>query len=77
MCLAYPGIVVGVTQNTATVKFPNSLIDCKYYGLSLCTGDRVLVQMGVVEQVLTLPEYINIVKAWKNNGLKSGNKTQE
>lgn len=65
MCLAIPGKVKSVLGNKVVVQYSHSYTEAYTGGLALKSGDYVLVQMGIVIQILTPIESAFAISAWR------------
>lgn len=64
MCLAIPGQVIKIDGPKITVKYPSESRIVYSGGESLKVGDHVLVQMGVVVQIISQKEAADSLSAW-------------
>jgi|WetSurMetagenome_2_1015567.scaffolds.fasta_scaffold637171_2 hydrogenase expression/formation protein HypC len=66
MCLAVPGKVIKIDGRKATVQYPDGLRFALIGDEKVKLGDHVLVQMGIIIQVLSVKEAYESSKSWKN-----------
>ncbi|MFA5025287.1 MAG: HypC/HybG/HupF family hydrogenase formation chaperone [Candidatus Shapirobacteria bacterium] len=71
MCLAYPGTVKKIEGLEATVDYVTSTRRALIGEKKVKVGDKVMVQMGIIVQIISDKEAKTIKKAWdeveKNN----------
>ncbi len=65
MCLAIPGKVKSVKGHSAVVQYPGETRTVMVGEEKLKPGDFVLVQMGIVIDILTPTEASESSKAWE------------
>lgn len=65
MCLAIPGKVKSVLGKKVMVQYPHSHTEVYTGGFTLKSGDYVLVQTGIVIQILTPIESASAISAWR------------
>lgn len=53
MCLAIPGKIISLNDKQATVQYPHEQRQVLVAGIPLKVGDYVLVQMGIIIQVVS------------------------
>lgn len=68
MCLAYPGKVKEVNGLKAKVEYPGSVRSVLIGEKKVKAGDSVLVQMGVIIEIITAKESKKIEDTWKKLG---------
>ena len=64
MCIAAPGKITHIEGHKVTVQYPHESRFALLGDESVKIGDYVLVQMGIVIQVLTPKEAKLSLKAW-------------
>lgn len=67
MCLAIPGKVKSVKGHSAVVQYPGETRTVIVGDEHLKAGDFVLVQMGIVIDILTPKEASAAARAWKQS----------
>ena len=67
MCLAVPGKIIKIEGRKVTVQYPGESRFALIGDDPLQEGDYVLVQMGIVIQILSSEEAAEAEKAWKGN----------
>ena len=65
MCLAVPGKVIKIEGRKATVQYPGESRFALVGDDPVKVGDFVLVQMGIVIQILTPEEAREAISAWE------------
>ena len=65
MCLAVPGKIIKITGRKATVKYPDGVRFAMIGDEKAKIGDHVLVQMGIVIQILSKKDAQVSQKAWE------------
>ncbi len=66
MCLAFPGKVINIEGRKATVEYPGETRQALIGVKDVKVEDMVLVQMGVIIQVISASQAGKSVKAWKS-----------
>ncbi|MFH1955393.1 MAG: HypC/HybG/HupF family hydrogenase formation chaperone [Patescibacteria group bacterium] len=56
MCIAFPGKIIKIEGLKAQVKYPNEVRTAIIGEENVKVGDKVLVQMGIIIQVLAFPD---------------------
>ena len=64
MCLALPGKVKSIKGRQALVEYPSGSQLVLVGGTPIKIGDYVLVQMGIIIEVITLEHSKSIQKLW-------------
>lgn len=64
MCLAVPGRIVKIERGKAVVQYPGEVREVMAAGEPVQAGDWVLVQMGIIIQVLTPAEADEAMRVW-------------
>jgi len=64
MCLAIPGRIISIKNDTATVDFGNIKKDVYLGIVKAKSGDYVLVGSGIVVQKISKKDAIKINKEW-------------
>lgn len=71
MCLAFPGMVVGIEGDYAKVDFGSGVVRDDINIAELCSrvkvGDYVLVHAGYAIQILDVDEAYSAVRYWEEN----------
>ena len=66
MCLGIPGKIIKIDSHKAEVKYPGGESRSVLVGdEKVKKGDFVMVQMGIVTQVLSKKEALRTLKSWK------------
>ncbi len=65
MCLAIPGKIKKIEGHKALVEYPDQTRQALVGDEKVKAGDYVLVQMGIVIQVINPSEAQEALKAWK------------
>ena len=66
MCLAYPGMVKKIEGLEATVDYVTSTRRVLVGDKKVKVGDMVMVQMGIIVQIVSKKEARSIEGAWKS-----------
>ncbi len=66
MCLAFPGKVINIEGRKATIEYPGETRQALIGVENVKIGCMVLVQMGVIIQVISALEANKSTKAWKS-----------
>jgi hydrogenase assembly chaperone HypC/HupF len=66
MCLAIPGKIISMKDDSVIVQYPGERRTAKNVGLKIKKGDYVLVQAKIVVQKIPEDEAIESLKAWKS-----------
>lgn len=66
MCLAFPGKVINIEGRKAAVEYPGEVREALVGVEDLKVGNMVLVQMGIIIQVISAGQADKSVKAWKS-----------
>lgn len=66
MCLAFPGKVITIEGRKATVQYPSETRQVLVGEEGVKVGDSVLVQMGIIIQVISKVQKQKAEKAWKS-----------
>lgn len=66
MCLAFPGKVINIEGRKATVEYPGDVRQALVGIEHVKVGNMVLVQMGIIVQVISVSQASKSVKAWKS-----------
>ncbi len=66
MCLAFPGKVINIEGRKATVEYSAEIRQAMIGVEDVSIGDMVLVQMGIIIQVISSKQANKSVKAWKS-----------
>jgi hydrogenase assembly chaperone HypC/HupF len=66
MCLALPGKIVSIKDNTATIQYPGEKRTAKILDGEYSVGDYVYVTAQIVIQKLPEKDAQNMLRAWKN-----------
>ncbi len=64
MCLAFPGKVIKIEGRKATVQYPHESREVMIGEDGVKLGDNVLVQMGIIVQIISDSERKRSQKAW-------------
>ena len=64
MCLAIPGRVTGIDGARVTVQYPGQSRIVLSGGESVKIGDHVLVQMGIIIQIISPRRAAASLRAW-------------
>ena len=56
MCVALPGTVLEIHENTATVDFSGNRVEARTGLVDIAPGDRVLVHAGCILQKVSMQE---------------------
>ncbi|PIR43449.1 hypothetical protein COV24_02820 [candidate division WWE3 bacterium CG10_big_fil_rev_8_21_14_0_10_32_10] len=64
MCLAFPGKVIKIEGRLATVKYPEEERQAMIGEKNVKVGDTVLVQMGIIIQIITKKQAKDKQDAW-------------
>jgi hydrogenase assembly chaperone HypC/HupF len=65
MCLAIPGKIISIKGQQATVQYPHEQRLVLVAGIPIKLGDYVLVQMGIIIQVISASDAKLSLDAWK------------
>jgi len=65
MCLAYPGTVISLKGNSAKVSYSTEEKNVLVGDKKVNVGDKVLVQMGVIIEIISEQEAQNVASAWE------------
>lgn len=65
MCLAYPGTVKKINGLEATVDYVTSTRRVLIGDKKVKEGDMVMVQMGIIVQIVSKKEAMSIKSAWE------------
>jgi len=65
MCLAIPGKIIKINGQQATVQYPHESRQVLVAGIPVKLGDYVLVQMGIIIQVISSADAQASLAAWK------------
>jgi hydrogenase expression/formation protein HypC len=65
MCLAIPGKITSLQGQQATVQYPHESRQVLVAGIPVKEGDYVLVQMGIIIQVISPSDAKLSLDAWK------------
>jgi len=66
MCLAIPGKIIEIKKKTAIVQYPSQQREVMLDpNLPVKKGDYVLVQMGIVMQIISKKNALDSLNAWK------------
>ena len=71
MCLAFPGKVIKIEGRKATVQYPMETREVMIGEEGVKVGDKVLVQMGIIVQIITSNQMKKSQKAWSEATNKS------
>lgn len=66
MCLAFPGKVINIKGRKATVEYPGEIRQVLVGTENVKVGSMVLVQMGIIIQVISFAQATKSLKAWKS-----------
>jgi len=66
MCLAIPGKITHLNGQQATVKYPHESRQVLVAGIPVKVGDYVLVQMGIIIQVISPADAQSSLAAWSS-----------
>ena len=64
MCLAFPGKVIKIEGRKASVEYPDETREALIGEENVKVGDMVLVQMGIIIQIITKSQADKAEKAW-------------
>ncbi|HLC93607.1 MAG TPA: HypC/HybG/HupF family hydrogenase formation chaperone [Patescibacteria group bacterium] len=64
MCLAFPGKVIKIEGRKASVEYPGETREALIGEENVKVGDMVLVQMGIIIQIITKSQADKAEKAW-------------
>ena len=64
MCLAFPGKVIKIEGRKAYVEYPGETREVLISEENVKVGDMVLVQMGIIIQIITKSQADKAEKAW-------------
>ena len=67
MCIAAPGKIIKIDGRKATVQYGDDTRFALIGDDTCCVGDYVLVQMGIVIQVISKKDAKTAKSAWQNN----------
>ena len=65
MCLAFPGRVINIEGLKAIVEYPGEVKQALIGVEDVKVGNMVLVQMGIIIQVISASQADKSAKAWK------------
>ena len=66
MCLAFPGKVITIEGRKATVEYPGEIRQALVGVEDVKVGNMVLVQMGIIIQVISVSQAGKSIKAWRS-----------
>lgn len=66
MCIAYPGTVKKINGLEAIVDYVTSTRRVLVGDKKVKVGDMVMVQMGIIVQIVSKKEAMSIKSAWKS-----------
>ena len=68
MCIAAPGEVIKIEGKKATVKYPGNVLRQAFISdEKVEEGSFVLVQMGIIIQILTKKQATDTTNLWEEN----------
>lgn len=71
MCVALPGTVLEIHENTATVDFSGNRVEARMGLADIAPGDRVLVHAGCILQKVSMQEAEELTRLMNEVGAYS------
>jgi len=65
MCVAYPGKVLGIKDNTAEVDFDGNITNVNIGIVDVKAGDYVLVHAGMAIEAMDEEKAMGILEVWR------------